>query len=664
MKLKPLQRDHYARAALVKGLVLAHEQGTGKSFAAFCVPYVWRAPRALIVAPVDLHDQFRETALKHFGIPLPTLKNMDDARKHRLHLPFKPLRKGQMPKYFLVGYEALTRNGADEWPSDVDGDGRVTMRHRERSRLIEARALAKELTLSKLLGHKPDFSSYMTGVGVSDHGITCIWKPSMARELKQLEGIGAGFPCIVLDEATFIQGDSKMARGVMLLDPEYRMLMSGTPAKNRMESIFNLAWWAAGGRKEPSARWPYPPDGKDSFARQHLEIDRYLTREEEKAFAENRRRSSIRITKTTARVCNVQRLWRLLAPNVLRARKSDFGESIVTKTMRPMECALGSAQAAVYAEHLANRPLAPAGQPNVGLSGLSSIGMQLTNLRIAALCPDSPSLREVISNASPGRKMSWTPWTPRLTTILGLISELLDSGEQVMVGSPFTHFNQTLLRLLLESGVDAILLDGQTAPAIRARFAAGFKRGESSVLIASYEAMGRGHSFENCAHLIAVGYPWAYDVFAQYIDRIWRLNSPRPVTVYPIITSGTIEERMRDYFQDKSDTNQLMLDGCLYPETVEDIDPEALLAAAFDTFANSGPHTEESSLELAWPAIAKRLHWSQQRFREWHPPIVAPKVTAADIARAIQGHKSDPLFDFAVAKERLRQQFLKGRHKP
>jgi len=56
MKLKKFQRDHYARAALVKGLMLAHEQGTGKSFAAFCISYVWRARRVLIAAPLDLHD--------------------------------------------------------------------------------------------------------------------------------------------------------------------------------------------------------------------------------------------------------------------------------------------------------------------------------------------------------------------------------------------------------------------------------------------------------------------------------------------------------------------------------------------------------------------------------------------------------------------------------
>lgn len=657
MKLKKFQIEHYARAGLVKGLVLAHEQGTGKSFAAFCVPYVWRARRVLLVAPVDLHDQLRKEAITHFGIALATLKDMDDVRKHRLHEAAAPLRKGQMPKFFLVGYEALTRNGADEWPATLDAKGKPVRGHRESSRLIQARSFAKEWVLSRLLGKKPDFSQYTTGIGREHGGITCVWRPSLARELKQLEGRGAGFDCVVLDEATMIQGESKMSKGVTLLNPEYRMLMTGTPAKNKLESIFTLEWWAAGGHDGPSARWPYGPDGKETFAKQHLEIDRFLTREEDKAANENRKRSQIRIVKTTARACNVQRLWRLLAPVTLRLRKGDCGEDIAPKLVRPIECPMGAAQATVYREHLQHRPKAPAGQPTSKLNALSAIGMQLTNLRIAALCPDSPSLADVISGAHPARLRSWTPWTPKLAAVLSLVADLLDQGEQVMIGSPFTRFNQTLHGLLVDAGVSALLLDGDTSPTQRGALAETFKNGNTSVLIASYEAMGRGHSFENCSHLIAVGYPWAYDVFAQFVDRIWRLNSPRPVTIYPVITEGSIEVRMRDYFHDKSDTAQLVLDGKLFPETVDDIDPERLLAEAFDTFKNAGPLADESLLESAWPALAKRLAWSQERYREWHPPIVAPKVSAEDIARANEGHKVDPIFDFAVAKERLRQQF-------
>ena len=663
MKLYPFQKRAVAAAALVKGLVLAPEQGLGKTFGAFCVPYVWRARRVLIAAPGDLHEQYRQEAIRHFGIVLRSLADADDVARYRLATVAEPLRKGRLPDFYLASYEALTRNGADEWAPRTDAKGQLVAGAREKGRLIEARALAKTQMLAKLLGRKPDFADYMRGVGREGDGITCIWKPSLARILKQLEGLGAGFDCIVLDEATAIQGgDSQVTRGVTLLDPEFRLLMTGTPVKNRLESVFTLAWWAAGGHTSPVSRWPYAPDGREAFARQHLEVDRFITREEERTRNYRLKRSQVRIAKTTARVCNVQRLWRVLAPVVLRVRKDDCGESLVPKTVRPIEVAMGSAQAVVYKEHLTHRPQAAAGSPRGHLHGLAAAGMQLTNLRIAALCPDMPSLADVVSNALPQRKRSRTPWSPKMAAVLSLIAELMDQGEQVIVGSPLGHFTRTVHGFLQEAGVASLLLDGATPPRQRGLAADAFKRGDYPVLCAGMDAMARGHSFENCAHLITAAYPWAMDVMAQFVDRIWRLSSKRPITVYPFVTAGSIEERMRDVYGDKNDTARLSLDGRLFPETVEDLDPERLLAEAYDAFSRSADRQDEHVLEAGWPALSKRLSWSQVRYREWHPPVVAPVVTAADLAAASLGIADDPLFDFAVAKERFKQGLLQRRN--
>ena len=664
MKLHPFQRRDFAAAALLDGVILAPEQGLGKSFAAFTVPYIWRSKRVLLAAPGDLHPQLQEHAAKFFGVALPVLTTTDDLERYNLHLPAAPLRDGQKPKFFLVSYEALTRNGADEWPAETNSDGRIIMRHRERARLIEAKTLAKLHVLHKMLGHKVDFTPYMLGVGRQFDGITCIWKPSMARVLKQLEANGAGFDCVCLDEATFIQGDSLTSAGITLLNPAKRILLTGTPVKNRLESIFTLAWWACGASPVPTARWPYGPDDKQKFAKHHLEVDRFLTREEEKAARESKKRSSVRISRTTPRVCNVQRLWRLLAPVCLRRRKDDCGVDIVPKTIRPIAVALGTSQAAVYKEHLEHRPTSSANGGSKSILPLAAMGMQLTNLRQAALCPDAPALAEVVSNAHPERKRSWTPWTPKLAVTLSLIADLLDQGEQIMIGSPFTRFATVLHDFLLEANVTSLHLDGSTSPRERGLLADSFKRAEASVLVCGLDAMARGHSFENCSHLILPAYSWAMDVNSQFVARVWRLNSPRPVTIYPITATHTIDDRMADSFADKSDTSQLSLDGKLFPDTIEDLDPELLLAEAYDAFQLHSDTIDEGILERGWPGLAKRLAWSQVRFNEFHPPIVAPRVTADDLATAMTGHSADPALDDAIACERFRQHSARKYPKP
>jgi hypothetical protein len=62
-----------------------------------------------------------------------------------------------------------------------------------------------------------------------------------------------------------------------------RYLMSGTPIKNRLESLFWLMHWACGSSPDPTPRFPYAAtsDAREQFANQHLQHDQFLTREEE-----------------------------------------------------------------------------------------------------------------------------------------------------------------------------------------------------------------------------------------------------------------------------------------------------------------------------------------------------------------------------------------------
>ena len=61
--------------------------------------------------------------------------------------------------------------------------------------------------------------------------------------------------------------------------------------------------------------------------------------------------------------------------------------------------------------------------------------------------------------------------------------------------------------------------------------------------------------------------------------------------------------------------------------------------------------------------MRKRLGWSQLRFNEWHPAIIGTAVTAAVLAQVREGIAPVALFDFALAKERLRQKLLNPPHR-
>lgn len=655
-KFKNFQREDIARAACVDGMIFGHVQGLGKSLAAFAFPALKDAKRTLIVAPGGLVKQFRETAAKFYGKPLPVLRDITDLKKWGLD---KPAKASMATQYYITTYEALTRNGADEWQPEKDSDGNPIMKANDKKRIIEYRTWAKNKALARLTGKKYDPSEAFTSIGVTHNGITCLWQPSMASMLAIYEGQGAGFDCLVLDEATRLQSTTaKIACGIRKLNPAYRMVMTGTPIKNKVDSIFHLLHYAAGGHPTPTAQFPFTNDSesKARFANLHLEHDRFLTREEHKkqqAISSGKRPKNDKVIKRSSRICNIHHLWKIVAPTILRRRKDDCGEDIVERTFRPIICKPGQSQLEVYGHHLKFPPVAPKNSPTSKLGGRASMGMQLNNLRQIALCPDDPELGRVVNASHQNLKKSWTPWTPKLSATITLISKLIAQGEQVIIGSPFRHFNKTLYDLLEEAQVPTLLLDGQTSPANRGLQINQFKNKVYPVLLAGVKAMGEGYSLECCSHLILPSLSWAYDENDQFIDRIWRLNSEKPVTIYPIITECTIDELMSSTYEDKKDSAQLALDARVLTEQVDDIDPEILLADAYDKYQSNPESIPEQTLEDGWPALRKSLTVGARLYREFHPPIINAQVTEEDIINARNGlSASTPAQDFAIQQAR------------
>lgn len=607
--LKRFQIDDLARAALRDSAILSWEQGLGKSLAAVAWAIVKDARRTLIIAPAALHKQLMESAAVFFRKSLRPLTSQEDFFRHKLHRPHTG-----PPVIYLADFHAIGLNKADEWSDTFGHKGQPA----PNARLVAAR---KAFCRTHRIRYDPRAGE---SIGTTRRGITCVWTPTLARLCATYET----FDCVVIDEGTRLQAtESRIAASVRLLNPRTRLLLTGTPIKNRLESLFWLAAWVAA----PYNRWPYPAtdDAREAFADSFLRSERFLSREAREAAQGRTPRNT---TRRSARLCQVHKLWKTLAPVIIRRRKVDCGEEIAPKIMKPILVAPGSAQLAVYHYHLDNPPIcSKAG--NANLHRRVQVGMQLTLLRLAALCPHSPALAESRTGVK-GPKRSWTDFTPKLRAILDIIHDRLNHGEQVIIGSPFRDFSSALHARLEEAGVSSLLLDGDTDPQQRGELAAAFKARRHPVLVAGLKAMGEGHSFEQCPNLILPGYSWAYDENEQFIHRIWRLNSPKPVTIYPILTTGTIDERIYQTFAEKGDAASLALDGRLSDPDPE-VDLDHLLAETIRLFKSDIPTIDEQSLLDDWDSrLSRVLSLAEARFHE-HSHTAAAAETAATEALKI-----------------------------
>lgn len=244
--------------------------------------------------------------------------------------------------------------------------------------------------------------------------------------------------------------------------------------------------------------------------------------------------------------------------------------------------------------------------------------------------------------AKPPTARSWTDHNPKQAAILKLISDLIGVGEQVVVMSPFQDFSLALYRRLIEAGVSVCLLDGTKSPKKRGALAKQFKRRRFAVLVGGIQSMGEGHSFECCSNLILPSIEWAFDNNKQAVDRVHRLNSLKPVTIYTMVTSNTIDERLESVFREKGDSSALALDGRLFADKTDEINLGDLLRDAIRNFNPAADTIDEKAIEQEWDDTLKaRLRHAERQFREWHPPIVSDgegeKVTAKEIRAAIAG---------------------------
>ena len=104
-----------------------------------------------------------------------------------------------------------------------------------------------------------------------------------------------------------------------------------------------------------------------------------------------------------------------------------------------------------------------------------------------------------------------------------------------------------------------------------------FKHGEASVFLISLKAGGVGLTLTEADYVYVLDPWWNPAAEAQAIDRAHRIGQSRPVTVYRLVSAGTIEEkvvalqeRKRDLFQRVVDEGG-SLSGAITADDVRDL---------------------------------------------------------------------------------------------
>ncbi|MGC4960855.1 SNF2-related protein [Gordonia sp. DT101] len=158
------------------------------------------------------------------------------------------------------------------------------------------------------------------------------------------------------------------------------------------------------------------------------------------------------------------------------------------------------------------------------------------------------------------------------------LPELIAEGHAALVFSQFTGFLGLIRERLDGLGIAYSYLDGSMSAKQRTTAIDQFSSGHTKVFLISLKAGGFGLNLTEADYCFVCDPWWNPAAEAQAVDRTHRIGQTRPVTVYRLVSKGTIEEKVVE-LQDKKRAlfDAVVDDGDLFGTVISPDDVRAML---------------------------------------------------------------------------------------
>jgi SNF2 family DNA or RNA helicase len=321
---------------------------------------------------------------------------------------------------------------------------------------------------------------------------------------------------LVLDEAQNVKNHLSVGyRCARDLGVPWTLAVTGTPMENSLLELWALMSLVAPGLL------PLSPESFDDVYRIPVE----------------RARDGARLVALRERI----------APLVLRRTKEQVAPELPDKTEQVLAVELEPAHRRAYDALLARertKVLALVDDlPRNAFRILSS----LTLLRQAAL---DMALVDPVRATVPATK---------LDVLVQIIDDVATEGHRVLVFSQFTRFLRAARDRITAAGHDVCYLDGGTRH--RDQVVEQFRSGTAPVFLVSLKAGGSGLTLTEADYCIVLDPWWNPATEAQAVDRAHRIGQTRPVVVYRLVATDTVEEKVMQLKAAKADLTSSTLDG-------------------------------------------------------------------------------------------------------
>ena len=333
----------------------------------------------------------------------------------------------------------------------------------------------------------------------------------------------------ILDEAQAIKNTlTKRSQAAMLLNADFRMILTGTPIENHLGELWNLFQFINPGLLGSLEQF------HQRFA---LPIERDHNRDAG------------------------QQLKRLVQPFLLRRTKTQVLSELPPRIEVTVPVTLSDEEAVLY-EAARQRAVKELSKDSDAKGKHLRILAEIMRLR-RACCHPSLLLPECNLSGA------------KLAAFSETIDELLENKHKALVFSQFVDHLSILRAELDRKNIAYQYLDGSTSMKDRKKAVDAFQNGEGDVFLISLKAGGTGLNLTAADYVLHMDPWWNPAVEDQAADRAHRMGQLRPVTIYRFITRGTIEDKILALHATKRDLADSLLEGT---DTTGRLSAEELLA--------------------------------------------------------------------------------------
>lgn len=386
-------------------------------------------------------------------------------------------------------------------------------------------------TLRVLIHHGPERLTGDAMLKAALNSDMVITTYALAHRDKETLG-KVGWSRVVLDEAQNIKNPAaKQTRAIHEIDAPRRFALTGTPVENRLTELWSIMDFLNPGYLGPGGEF------RRKFA---VPIERYKDKH------------------------RAGQLRGLVQPFVLRRLKSD--PSVITDLPEKLEskeyCYLTPEQATLYQTCVSDMLAAADKAEGIQRRGLVLAGL----IKLKQICNhpahflkeavdgeepegDAGSALAGIGSLAPGR-------SGKCQRLVEMLEEVVAAGDKALVFTQFRQMGHLLTAMLRRSlDRDILFLHGGTPAPQRQQIVSDFQsgKGNAPVLLLSLKAGGVGLNLTAATHVFHFDRWWNPAVEAQATDRAYRIGQTRSVQVHKFVVSGTLEERIDQMIEEKTE---------------------------------------------------------------------------------------------------------------